>query len=181
MLIVPDPILHGGSPTLIATREFAAAWNVGGECDEYFEMLERTEGVYPDVPMVRYECAAGVAEVLFGDGREPVAWYSPAAESGALLVQAGLLDETPEVVSRMVDRIPVSAWRPLEGSIVVPESPISFYAYCGGEEAIENSVEPPLAPGEYSVEWANLEMEEDYLNALRFRPLGPKSPRPSGQ
>ena len=73
----------------------------------------------------------------------------------------------------MVDRIPVYAWRPVAGSILVPESPISFYAYCGGEEAIENSVEPPLAPGVYSVEWANHAMEEDHLNALRFRPLAP--------
>ena len=86
MLIVPDPVPHGGSPTLIATREFAAGWDLGGECDDYVEMLERTKGVYPGVPMFRYECVAGVAEILFGDGREPVAWYSPASESGAMLV-----------------------------------------------------------------------------------------------
>jgi hypothetical protein len=55
---------------------------------------------------------------------------------------------------------------------VVPDGPISFYANFGGREALENSVEPPLAPGPHTVEWANLALEEDYVNALRFRPSG---------
>jgi hypothetical protein len=168
MLVVPDPIPHGGSPTFLTTREFAAAWDP----DSAYEDLGKLLGdLYPRVPMARYEGDAGVAELLFVDSRDPLGWYSPEGESGALLVQAGCVAEEPDLAASLVGRIPASAWRRIEGSILVPPSPISFYAALDSDEALENFVEPPIAPGIHSVEWANLGMDEDWLNVLRFRPV----------